>query len=370
MKPRSGTTIPSSTSAISLHTNSSHSQDNNTMPLYDDDDNKVAKHESQQSQRLIKVFVVAVMLVALAVFAIIVDDESNTLDQERQWKQQQLHLGYEGGSGSSGSAVDEQKQVQGEVGVGYISDRPTEEQLQKIVDDLDAKVRQRKSTPDVIMETDTEGLKLTKELQHATHSLILKRYGGHTKFRVKVDLLFPEIITSNDGLPTNDYILIEMAPIDLIPCSVYNFLEIARTWKHGSFHRNANHVLQVQSYSNVKKSMPFQEYSQEYPHAKGTTGYAGRPSGPGWYVSILDNTRNHGPGSQQTKNPYEADSLFGRVVKGFEGQNSNKSNTVMRIHSTPQNGWLNKENQIMIPKMTILITNDNGITWIPWTSTS
>ena len=369
MKPRSGninlSLLPSSTSAASLKSNSNHSRDKDNIMVYnDDDDNKVAKHESQQSQRLIKVFVVAVMLVALAVFAIIVDDESSTLDQERQWKQQQLQLGYETSGGGSAEQAPQQQVGAGDV---YVSDRPSEEQLQSIVDDLDAKVRHRKATPNIIMETDPEGMKLTKELQQATHTLLLKRYGGHTKFRVRVDLVFPDVITSKDGLPANDYIVIELAPIDLIPCSVYNFLEIARTWKKGSFHRNANHVLQVQSVSDVKRSMPFQEYSKEYPHAKGTTGYAGRPSGPGWYVSILDNTRNHGPGSQQSKNPYEADSLFGRVVKGFEGQNSNPTNTVMRIHSTPQNGWLTKENQIEIPTMTIYITNDNGVTWIPWT---
>ena len=160
-----------------------------------------------------------------------------------------------------------------------------------------------------------------------------------------------------------------MGPIDLIPCSVYNFLEIARTWKPtgGAVHRNAHHVLQVQSSSEVRKSMPFQEYSPEYPHQKGTTGYAGRPSGPGWYISIQDNTQNHGPGSQQKHNPYEADSLFGRVIQGFD-------DVVPRIHSVPQMGWLDKNNQIAIPKMTILIqvpnnnkSKDEPHEWIPWT---
>lgn len=67
-----------------------------------------------------------------------------------------------------------------------------------------------------------------------------------------------------------------------------------------------------------------------------------------------------GPGSQQKKNPYEADSLFGRVVQGME-------DVVPRIHSTPQTSWLDKVNQIAIPKMTILIPDsENEGEWIPW----
>eukprot|EP00934_Nitzschia_sp_Nitz4_P004197 Nitzschia sp. Nitz4//scaffold3_size479765//423506//424569//NITZ4_000179-RA/size479765-augustus-gene-1.584-mRNA-1//1//CDS//3329550995//4187//frame0 len=236
---------------------------------------------------------------------------------------------------------------------------PTEEQLQQRVNDLDAKVREHKAKPKMIMEKDPQGLILTKQLQQETHRLLVKRYGRHT-FRVQVDLVFPEVITAKDGLPAEDHLTIELAPIDLIPCSVYNFLEIARTWKSGAFHRNANHVLQVAAHSAVRKHMPFQEYSPEFPHRKGTTGYAGRPSGPAWYVSIMDNTVNHGPGSQQAANPYEADSLFGSIVQGME-------DVVPRIHSTPQMSWLDKENQIAIPRMTILIPDpQNPKAWIPW----
>lgn len=41
-------------------------------------------------------------------------------------------------------------------------------------------------------------------------------------------------------------------------------------------------------------------------------------SGPAQYVSIQDNTTNHGPGSQHDHKPYEADSCFGTVVKGYD----------------------------------------------------
>jgi hypothetical protein len=308
------------------------------------DDNKEAKVQKSQAQRLRHFVLFFVLLSALA-FLVATHQEATHIHTTTT------------SNNSNGNAVP-----------GPAAAGPTLEYLQRTVDALDLKVRTHKAKPNMIMEQDSEGMKFSKELQHATHQLMVKRYGRHT-FRVRVDLLFPDVIVAKDkSLPAEDYFVIELAPMDLIPCSVYNFLEIARTWKSGAFHRNANHVLQVASHSQVKKSMPFQEYSPEYPHQKGTTGYAGRPSGPGWYVSTMDNTVNHGPGSQQQKNPLEADSLFGRIVYGFD-------TVIPRIHSTPQNGWLDKEHQIQIPKMTIWIQvkkksdGGEGTTkeWVPWT---
>ena len=226
-------------------------------------------------------------------------------------------------------------------------------ELATSVDVLDKQVRARKKTPGVIMETDEEGLELTGKLQKATIKLLEHRYGAktrHTKFRVVVDVIYPSSIVK-DSESNKGQLVIEMAPHEIIPCSVFYFLEIARTYKSGSFHRNANHVLQAAAQSEATKghkSMPFQEYSPEHPHAKYTTGYAGRPSGPGWYVSIQDNTKNHGPGSQQKKNPYEADSNFGRIIEGVE------SGVLDKIHSVPAMGFLADEYCSKIVKMTIL----------------
>lgn len=243
----------------------------------------------------------------------------------------------------------------------------TDSALAAKVDELDKKVRARKATG-VIMETDEEGLVLTKQLQTATIKLLEHRYGAgkeHPKFRVVVDLVYPDsIIKDPDSESNHGKFVIEMAPYDLIPCSVFYFLEIARTYKGGKFHRNAGHVLQAAAQSEATaghKSMPFQEYSPEHPHAKYTTGYAGRPSGPGWYVSIQDNIKNHGPGSQQKKNPYEADSNFGRVVEGVE------NGVIAKIHSVPQMGWLSEENCVKITKLTILANSvSQPDVWTEW----
>jgi hypothetical protein len=71
--------------------------------------------------------------------------------------------------------------------------------------------------------------------------------------------------------------VIETAPIDLRPAqvSVFNFMQITRTWKSGAFHHNAGHVLQVQAKLGIHESLLFQESSPGFPHQKGTTGHAG-----------------------------------------------------------------------------------------------
>lgn len=241
-------------------------------------------------------------------------------------------------------------------------------ELAATVNSLDGQVRARKKTPDVIMEADEEGLKLTGALQKATLKLLEHRYGAntlHTKFRVVVDVMYPaSVIKDPDSDSHKGQFTIEMAPHDILPCSVFYFMEMVRTFKSMAFHRNAGHVLQASSQSGATaghKSMPFQEYSPLHPHAKYSTGYAGRPSGPEWYVSIQDNTNNHGPGSQQKKNPYEADSNFGNIVDGAE------SGVFAKIHSVPANGFLPKEHCTNMYKMTLMV---NSITdpnqWTEW----
>lgn len=217
---------------------------------------------------------------------------------------------------------------------------------------LEAQVRSIKATG-IIMETDKTARGYTQKLQDVTRQLISLQYGqipSTQNYRVEMELEFQKTIPDYTESTKYATLLVELAPISILPCSVYNFLEIARTWKHGAFHRNAGHVLQAISRSNITQSMPFQEYDELYPHKKGTMGYAGRPSGPEFYISIQDNTEAHGPGSQQKHNPYEADSLFGTVIQGMD------DGTVDRIHTMPGREFINeKEKWVLIRRMRILV---------------
>lgn len=106
---------------------------------------------------------------------------------------------------------------------------------------------------------------------------------------------------------------IRMAPIELMPYAVYKFLQIIKHWKGGSFHRNAGHVLQAQVTDPLEGSLAFQEYNPSFPHEQFTMGFAGRPGGPAFYISTIDNTHNHGPASQGSSS--EADSCFAKVLE-------------------------------------------------------
>ena len=245
-------------------------------------------------------------------------------------------------------------------------------ELTSTVDALDEQVRARKKTPGVIMETDEEGLQLTQALQQATTELLQHRYGANitqrTQFRVVVDLIYPKIMIHDpDSDSTVGQLTIELAPIALLPCSVFYFLELVRTYQGGEIHRNAGHVLQISAQSGAtshpRKAMPFQEYSPDFPHVQYTTGYAGRPSGPEWYISIKNNKHNHGPGSQQKANPYEADSNFGAILPEDIG-------ILDKIHAIPKTGFLPGEYCVKIPRMTLLVktaqVDDRSETWTEW----
>lgn len=121
--------------------------------------------------------------------------------------------------------------------------------------------------------------------------------------------------------------------------------------QRGVFHRNAGHVLQAQVKTNKggMRSLAFQEYSPAFPHVQYTMGYAGRPGGPAFYISTVDNTANHGPGSQGSKT--EADGIFGKIVQGLD--------VVQRMRKQPGAeggaGWIRgKENYITITSLKLI----------------
>ena len=177
---------------------------------------------------------------------------------------------------------------------------------------------------------------------------------------------FPPMDGESEAKEGPSVFVAEMAPLDLMPHSVHLFLEMVG---HGlldgtSFHRNAHHVVQAGPTPYYKSkgqnlrsafvqnrltSVSFQEYHPEFPHEKYTIGFAGRPGGPDWYVSTVDNTRNHGPGGQSSYAlPGEADPCFAKVISGFD--------TVDRVHGMPiQPGWYNAmEKNVGIAKARIL----------------
>ena len=91
------------------------------------------------------------------------------------------------------------------------------------VQKLDEEVRALKATG-IIMETDKHALELTSKLQRATRELIKLRYGEitakNTNFKVKMELEFQNTIPDFEEKGKDGVVVIELAPIGLLPCSV------------------------------------------------------------------------------------------------------------------------------------------------------
>ena len=176
--------------------------------------------------------------------------------------------------------------------------------------------------------------RLQTEISQYSKQKVLEKYGPGP-FHVELTVSF--VPHSPLYSETDNRIVLELAPLELMPHAVWWFLEQVT---HGlydgcSFHRNAGHVVQAGPAPNHLSDMTyadlngrfresgmsnilFQEYSPEFPHVKYTMGYAGRPGGPDIYISTHDNSQIHGPGGQTSyEDPAEADPCFAKVVEGF-----------------------------------------------------
>lgn len=262
---------------------------------------------------------------------------------------------------SSANSAYEQPSLKG-FSVDTYKRQELEAAIQK-VGEFDAKVREiRKQVK--IFETDPAGQAAQAELQDATRTLLHLRYGLKEPYRVRIDLEFQPTIPDFEENGRFGSFLIELAPSSLQPHSIYTFLEVARWFKRSAFHRIAPHVLQAYVGTQQKvQALAFQEYSDKWPHIERTVGYAGRPSGPDWYVSILNNAADHGPGTQQKGNPYEADSCFGKVIEGYE-------KVVKRISKVPGKEFIADESKhVIIQKMVIMVPADIGDEYVHWKDT-
>lgn len=122
---------------------------------------------------------------------------------------------------------------------------------------------------------------------------------------------------------------VQLAPCELTPVVTMYIVNKVKQgfWDGMTFFRAESHVVQAttryvngsypKSANKFADEIPFPEYSSEFPHKKFTLGLAGRPGGTDFYINMVDNVRNHGPGGQTYKGyPQSADACFGVITKG------------------------------------------------------
>jgi len=169
---------------------------------------------------------------------------------------------------------------------------------------------------------------------------------GDGDIRVEMDLVFPPVYTADGSIvPDNGpkMIVMEMASLDLMPHSVYTFLEMVSEGliEGCSFVTNNEHTLKtapmphdtssprvtklktMQFYDANLESVAFQEYSPEFPHEKYTVGFAGNGS-PSFYINTEDNSAIH-----------QDEPCFAKIVSGFD--------TVQRLDNLPRNEIMLKQ---------------------------
>jgi hypothetical protein len=109
------------------------------------------------------------------------------------------------------------------------TDNINEAELQVQVDAQIAKVRKMRYEDHIVMEQNADAKREVGILQDLIRKLLLKQYGPGP-IRVEMKLQFPQSM-SQPVLPQEQTVVIDMAPITLVPYSVYYFLEIVKHWK-------------------------------------------------------------------------------------------------------------------------------------------
>lgn len=135
------------------------------------------------------------------------------------------------------------------------------------------KVRRLKFEQHLVMETDPIAQTEIATLQALLRQFVPQRYGPEPYF-VEMKVHFPDSMT-DPNLLNDGTVLIQLAPLELMPYAVFYFLQIVDTWKGGAFHRVAGHVLQAMAHTPVS-SLAFQEYHPQFPHVQHSLGFAGK----------------------------------------------------------------------------------------------
>lgn len=155
---------------------------------------------------------------------------------------------------------------------------------------------------------------------------------GLGPYKIEIELSYPHIPPEDHPNPLSwqrisKWIVIELAPLDLMPHSVNMFLRQVhhKMWDGMTLTLSNEQKLQFgPRHGNIQdqrrfgtnfSNLLYQEYSDQYPHQKWTIGYAGRPAGPDFYINLSDNSESFGPKGDKHN---EADPCFGKVVEGFD----------------------------------------------------
>ena len=156
---------------------------------------------------------------------------------------------------------------------------------------------------------------------------------------------------SHSDSSSSNILILEMAPLDLMPHSVFTFLEMvdSKLFDGCSFILHAMNVVKaaplpydgssasqkVKAFARLGlDTVSFREYSPNYPHEMYTVGFAADGS-PSFYINTNNNTDQH-----------VGEPCFARIISGFD--------TVERMKTEPTRNGMWYRKRIGIKRVTIL----------------
>jgi len=192
---------------------------------------------------------------------------------------------------------------------------------------------------DVLDSWRTRNEILVESLTTMSRELLRVKYGA-PPYYARFDLEFPSSSPQDRTDKTKPFFLMQLDGAAMPYTSLY-FLEqvAAGAWDSCQFIVNAGVLLQVDTrgdscsraafkkIKSVGESLAFQEYVPKLAtgdaHKRLTVGLSGRPAGPIFYISLINNQANLGPRKSSSDEgmgafglPPQADPCFAKVVRG------------------------------------------------------
>lgn len=177
---------------------------------------------------------------------------------------------------------------------------------------------------------ETQATSMIEKIKFRNRKEVLEEFGPGPFF-VKLTFAFQDSTE-------NESVLIELAPLDLMPHTVHMILKMAskKLLSQATFLTAKSHILVLgprDSYNrdnnavlrdrmNYEGYFPngallFGEFTPEYPHTQYTVSF-NKLRGPTFYINLKDNTRFHHSYYADDGRYMEGDTCFGKIVEGVD----------------------------------------------------
>lgn len=231
----------------------------------------------------------------------------------------------------------EQITMKKELESNRLSKSQLENELEFMRQNVFESIHERKKNEQMLQNIVSFRNEVKRNVQDFSRTMLLSKYGAGPYYAEIIVEFHPESnVVRERGISNLGSVIIEIAPIDEMPHTVYWFLEQVTGKSYDdrkiAFHINDDNIIQAGTdhdsidnvlpktlYTNTTTTLTgdnlsdnlnrkdlakimFQEYSPDYTHKPYTLGLPGKSVGKrlDFYISVKDNTIEHGPGGHNT----------------------------------------------------------------------